>query len=134
MATTTRLTGKDLLVTFAGGTVSGDFTNFTVSQSADNVDVTAGAEAVHYYIPTRSDFTATLESFFDNATLTVWDTMSPTTAGTLIWAPEGTATGSDKFTCTRVIIIGRDQAHPFDGASTYTINFQGSAAITESIY
>ena len=134
MATTTRMTGKDLQVVFAGGRITGDFTRFSISETGDQEDLTAGSETVHYYIPKLSDWTGTLESFFNNATLTVWDSMAINAIGTMVWSPEGTATGSDKFTCTRVIVSGRDQTHPFDGSSVYTVNFQGSAAITESVY
>ena len=133
MAATTRMTGKDLQVTFAGGTITGDQTAFSVSQSEDLVDVTAGSDAVHYHIPTRSDWTATFETFFNGSTLTVWDTMAPGAVGTMTWHPNGTASGNDIFTCTRVIVSGRDQSHPFDGGSTYTVNFQGSAAITQTV-
>ncbi len=134
MTAANRITGMNLHVTFAAGTISGDFTSFGWDNPEDLVDLTAGADAVHYHVPTRSDFTATLDSFFDGSTLTVWDTMAPGAVGTLIVSPSGTAAGNDKLTCTRAIVSGRNATAPFDGGFVYTVSFQGSAAITETVW
>ena len=133
MATTDRITGKDLYASFDAVTLSGDFTSVTFNTEGDLADVTAGADTAHYYIPLgRTDGECTIESFY--AGTVTWQGVAVNTAGTLIIAPKGTAATSPKFTCTRAIVKSREMASPFDDGTTMSVTFQLSAAITETAY
>ena len=133
MATTDRITGKDLYVTFAGVVLSGDFTSVSFNTEGDLADVTAGADAAHYYVPLeRTDGEVTVESFY--AGTTMWQGVAVNAVGTLIIAPKGTASTSPKFTCTRAIVKTREMSLPFDDGVTMSATFQQSAAMTEGAY
>jgi len=133
MATTDRITGKDLYVSFAGVVLSGDFTSVTFNTEGDLVDVTAGADTSHYYVPLgRTDGEVTVESFY--AGTATWQGVAVNTAGTLIIAPKGTASGNPKFTCARAIVKSREMSVPFDDGVTMSVTFQQSAAMAESAY
>lgn len=134
MTAANRITGKDLYVSFQGTDVSGDFTSVSFEETEDTVDVTAGADLAHYYIPTRKDGTADLEAFYDGSTETVWDKIAVGASGTLIIAPSGTANGEAKYEWTRAIVTSRSLEIPFDDGVKVTATFQFSSAGTESAY
>ena len=51
MAAKNRIIGKDVAVSFQGTDIRPDFTSFTISSSADLIDVTAADEASRYISP-----------------------------------------------------------------------------------
>jgi len=133
MATTDRITGKDLYVTFAGTSLHGDFTSVTFNTEGDLVDVTAGADTSHYYVPLgRTDGECTVESFY--AGTATWQAVAVNTAGTLVIAPKGTASGNPKFQCARAIVKSREMTNPFDDATVMSVTFQLSGEMAESAY
>lgn len=133
MATTDRITGKDLYVAFNDTNIGGDFTSVTFSEEGDLVDVTAGADSSHYYVPLeRKDGECTVESFY--AGTAVWTALAVNTVGTLTIAPKGTATGSPKYEWSRAIVKSRELSQPFDDGVTMSVSFQFSSAMTASSY
>jgi len=134
MANTGRITGKDLYVTFGGTEISGDYTSVSVATDEDLVDVTAGADTYHYYLNTRQDGTIDFEAFYDGSTTTVWDAIAPGSAGTLIIAPKGTASGNPQWTWERVLVASRSIDIPFDDGVTVSASFQKSSEVSESSY
>jgi len=134
MANTGRIAGKDLYVSFGGVDVSGDFTTITVREEGDLVDVTAGADAYHYYITLRKDGTIDYRGFYDGATETVWDAIAVLTAGTLIIGPKGTTATYPKWTWNRAIVQSRGAELPFDNAVTVDASFQMSSTCTEGTW
>lgn len=134
MAASDRISGKDVYVSFAGTEIHGDYTSVGIREVGESVDVTAGADDVHFYVPIRKDGTIDFEAFFNASTLTVWDAIEPNSTGTLTIAPKGTAAGSPKIECSRAIVNGRDMNAAFDGDVRVTATFQMSAALTSSTY
>lgn len=133
MANTDRITGKDVYVTFAGTEISGDFTSVSFSEEGDMVDVTAGGETYHYYIPLdRTDGECTVEAFYGGSV--VFNALAVNTAGTLIIAPKGTAATNPRYTVTRAIVKERSKEMPFDDGVTLSVTFQFSSALTADSY
>lgn len=134
MAADTRVTGANLVCSFAGTDIEGDFTSVTVNEEGELIDVTAGDETARYFITTdRENHTVDYEAFFEGTT-TVWAALDPNAAGTLIVGPQGTASGNEKWTWTRALVQSRSREFPFDGAQTISVSFQCSSAKTEGTY
>ena len=128
MAQANRISGKDVYVTFCGTVLSGDLTSISPSESADTVDVTAGADAFHYYIALRKDGTIGFEAIYETTgTPAVFSSLDPMSAGTLIIGPRGTTSGYEKWTWSRAVVTSRDIELPFDGAVTLKAEFQMSS-------
>jgi len=134
MAAANRIVGKNVAVTFQGTDIRPDFTTFTVSGSADAIDVTAADDGSRYYVVGVKDATMSMDAFFDGSTDTVWDKVVEGAAGTLIVGPAGTASGKMKLTWNRVIVTSRDISIPFDGGVTLAVGFQASGTVAESAY
>jgi len=135
MANTGRIAGKDLYVSFGGTSLSADFTSVSISNEADLVDVTAGADTYHYFLSlSRVNGTVDYEGFYNGGTTTEWNAIAPNTAGTLIIAPKGTASGNPCWTCTRALVQNRNVDLPFDDGVTLTASFQLSATLAETTY
>ena len=134
MGAATRISGKDLTISFAGTYIEGDVTSVSVADEGELVDVTAGDETFHYFISlARRNATVDFGAFYEGTT-TIWDVIPPNTAGTLIIAPKGTASGNPKWTWDRALVQNRNIELPFDGAVTVTANFQTSALLAETTY
>ena len=137
MANTDRATGKDVYIAFGGTDISADFTSVSVSESGENVDLTAADDTYHYYASlNRTDGTIEFSGFYDSAAngSAVWTKLAPNTAGTLTVGPLGTAAGKPKREWARVLVASRDQEMPFDGGITVSASFQISAALSETTY
>ena len=137
MANTDRISGKDVYVSFAGTEISGDFTSVSFSEEEDLIDVTAGDDTYHYYLPlNRKDGECSIESFW--AGTATFQALAVGSAGTLLIGPRGTATGATpsnpKYTWDRVVVKTREVEHPFDNSVTYSVTFQFSSALAESAY
>lgn len=120
-----RLTGKNLYVEWAGTELSGSQRSFDVTENQETADVTAGADDYRSFSNTVKSISATMEIVMDEydsggsailALLTLGNT------GTLIWGPEGTATGSPKkgFVAR---LVDASQGLPFDDAYTLSLEF-----------
>ena len=132
MANSTRISGKDVVVSFNGTNIEGDVTSVSVSDEGELVDVTAGDETFHYFISlARRNATIDFEAFYEGTT-TIWDAVAPNLAGTLIIQPRGTAAALPKWTWDRALVSSRSIELPFDGASTISLAFQTSALVTEA--
>jgi hypothetical protein len=134
MTNTGRISGKDVFLTLAGVDLSPDFTKVSVKDEGNTIDLTAADDTFHYYINTLRDGSLDLELFYDGATTTVWAGIAPGTAGTLIVAPKGTATGSPKWTWTRALLKSRNIDMPFDDGITVKATIQFSSLVTEATY
>ena len=120
-------TGKDLFLswTSTSGTVTpaADYRSVTYTPSIDLIDTTAGSDAAKTYITgykdaqlsisllMQTDGTATTNAFIEGA------------VGTLIVAPEGTATGNEKLTIP-AISLGVKRNYPYNNLVELTIDLQ----------
>lgn len=126
---TNRYTGDGLYVTWKGQVLSGDYTSMEQSDSIDTVDITAGDERDRAHIATIRDAEITMDIF---ETVIAGGTalrreLYVGNSGTLIWAPEGTATGKPKYSCVATI-TAISRPIQFDGAVAQSITFQRNGA------
>lgn len=117
---------------YSGGTVtlSGDYTTFDVSRSIDLIDVTAGNDQDKNFIAGIKDGDASL-TFYDTTGTggsALLAALAEGTAGTLLYAPLGTATGKPKRGFP-AISKGCKEKYPYDKAVEISTDFQKSGAI-----
>lgn len=117
----------------AGGTVAllPNYTNFDFNTTGSQVDTTSGSATWDTHLPSRQNWDAALEMFFD-------DSASPNTGGTadlakfvanvtgvLVVAPLGTATGKPKYGGS--VTVGKhDKAMPFADPLGVKMTFKGN--------
>ena len=113
----------------ANGTISiqNQYTKFTTPWTVDLVDTSAGSVTAKQYLPTLTDATADYEGFSDGkgSPLGTSDLfqLEPGKAGTLVWAPFGTASGNPKGGGL-AYVKSCEQDYPFANAVTVKITFQ----------
>ena len=124
-------TGEALIVSFKGTTITTRFRSLKVSDEADMVDQSAGNDTNKGYLPRLLDGDAQLE-VLDVAGGTAATDVSilcvPGASGTLIWQPEGTATGKPKHTVATALVKTQEVEYPYDDVAKLTISFQFGAA------
>lgn len=119
----------------ASGTISiqNQYTKFTVPWKVDKVDTSSGSVTSKTYLPTLKDATADYEGFNNGAASPLGTAdlkrMEPGKAGTLIWAPFGTNSGSPKGGGYGFWETG-DVDYPFANAVTVKLAFQFSGDLT----
>lgn len=123
----TRQTGKNMWAQFitSGGTaqLNGDQQNFSVDISLDKIDASAGSDDFHSYLAGLKDFSATLEKISQGSGGTATDSkLVEGTTGTLLWAPEGTATGKPKWGIV-ALVTKYSTVHPFNDVVKDTVEF-----------
>lgn len=118
MAYADRFTGRDLVIEWTPsggslGTVSGDYTNFSMDRKADTVDVTAGSTQDREFLTTLRSLDWSLSVF--GGLDTVWVNMQEGQAGLLAVYPKGKGTGKP-VRSFNAIITSFTETTPFDGA------------------
>lgn len=131
-----KFTGKDLYVEFAGQEITADFTEFSEDEEVATVDASAGADVARTYLTTLEDGTATLAlkaKTDGTATTDPWQLLDKGATGTLIWAPEGTATGKSKHSVNS-IVTNRNRAYPYADLAMMNFSFQFSGVVSDTVY
>lgn len=129
-------TGNDLYLSFKGTAIHADFREFSASEEIDLVDASAGADVAKTYLTALEDGTASLtllDQTGGTAATAMWQLMDKGTSGTLIWAPEGTATGKPKHTVV-AIVSSRERKVPYDDVVELTFEFQFSGVVADAVY
>lgn len=118
MAAADRIVGTAVEIKFtpSGGTqtdIHPDYTTFSINESTDTVDVTAGNETSRYHKATIGDADFSLSMFFANQTY--FTDLAPQTEGLLEIFPEGDSVG-EAYASMNVLLLTRNTSLPFDGA------------------
>ena len=121
--------GKEGVVK-AGGSGVGELTGFTLETTADVVEDTQLSDATKSFVAGRTSFSGTLEMSYDE-TDSPQQTLTAGTTIAFILAPEGNASGDEKFTGTG-IVTGMSVSIPLDGITTRSVTFQGTGALTRA--
>ena len=131
--------GTQLYVRFEalGGTatLTGDQRTFDVSRGAVLADSTAGSDAATKETEIREDNSFTWNGLADSDSsgTTLWQTyLACGVEGTLIWGPNGTASGY-KGTC-EVIVRSSGASHPYDGMTEWNAEFGGQTVISDTTW
>jgi len=131
-----RYTGHDLAIcwSYTGGSVwlEEDFRSLDTTESVTDANSTAGNDTYAGHLPTYTDASASLEMVGTTGSGTIhWAKVAPTTVGTLVWYPEGTATTKPKHTAA-AYISKRDKSYPYADVVTVSLGFQFNGAIADA--
>lgn len=127
-----RLTGKDLYVAWidAQGTAAlqADFKVFEYDNEIDSADLSAGSDSNRVWGETLGDLSFNLEMMYNSdnvgtAAAALYGRIAAGNSGTLVWGPEGTASGKPKGSCY-VFVSKHSHAQPFDDGVTRSIEFK----------
>ena len=108
----TRYSGRDLYVSF-GGTSLAPIRSIDVNDEANEIDGSAAADTRGVYIAGLVSGDWSAELMDDDTNNTVYTAVAPQTTGTLIVAPQGTATGKKKITYNDVVALKRGRTVPY---------------------
>lgn len=133
MAVANRYTGKNLFLQWidASGTVNfaGDQKSFEWDWEADTEDMAAGSDDYHYAYGTLLNIKAKLEIMETGSSGTsVAARLEPLDEGTLIWGPQGSATGKPKWGAA-LLVKKNSPKYPFDKAVVRSIDFEAKGGL-----
>jgi predicted secreted protein len=120
-----------MVVTLGGTDLSGQGRSLEVSQSVEEIDVTTYGSPGREFIVTLPERSASLEVLDDATSATIRDKTKPGSGGTLVWFPQGTASGKPKFTCGTTWVTEQNLSYPYDDAVTASVSLRLSGAVTE---
>lgn len=95
-----RKTGADYYIAFKGVDITPRYRRFDPGLREETADVTAGGDQVRLYAPTLRVVNPRLTGIYDSGTAIGTAILAALTEGgegTLLWGPEGTATGRPKW-------------------------------------
>jgi len=121
---------------YSGGTVSlrADFRTFNWSPTLNWIDATAGQDTYEVLLAsygTGADITCTLVAQASDSTVLV--SLDRETAGTLLFSPEGTASGRYKYTIPATS-AGPQWSTPFDDVTEITANWRQTSVETRTTW
>lgn len=132
MAIANRLVGDALQIVWqTGGSVvriDGDQTTFDVTWSSQSADLTAAVDAGVEEKPTIVELSYSLTSFYDSAQGTAWLNVVPGLEGTLLFGPQGTASGLPKGG-SRAFVTSKSPSIPFNDGVVQTVEFRGQGTM-----
>jgi hypothetical protein len=114
-------------LTAAGGTVDifTESRTFEVSEQAQRVDVTVRGDTAKAFIADAPEITISmggLDTIAGSAAVPAWDTLAVGEAGTVEWAPEGTAGGARKRSLP-VILQNKNYSSPYEQMAEWGLEF-----------
>jgi len=121
--------GSEGVIKVGANTVA-EVRSYSLEESADVVEKTAMGDSSRSYLSTLTQFTASVEVFFDE-TDTAQTALSAGSTVTLEVYPEGTSTG-DTYYNGSAIVTGFTKSASFDGLVEASITLQGSGGLTTS--
>ena len=132
MSSTSKYTGKDMVVKYGTLSVAGQGRQLEVSQSANEIDVTTYGSTDQEFIAGLVDRSATLEVLDDSASSAVRIAFKPGTSNSLTWFPLGTGSGNPKFSVGTAVVTEQNLSYPYDDAVLFEVTMRLSGAVTES--
>ena len=120
---------------WSGGTTSlaGDYRTCSWNPSVDYVDSSAGSDTYKGRLTALKDATAAVTLVAQTAGTALNAALAPGAAGTLIIAPEGTASGKRKITFP-CYSDGATYEHPYADIVAISVGFTGNGAHTDGAY
>lgn len=129
-----KYSGKDMYISFGGVSVAGYGRSLEVNQSAADIDVTTYGSQDQEFIAGVVGRSATLSVLDDDASPTVRNKFGPGSTGTLIWAPQGTASGKPKRTVGTAVVTEANESYPYDDAVVIEVTMRLSGSVTEGTW
>jgi len=136
MAATSRYVGDQLRVVFETGGASydldGDQTQFEATWNTQLADVTAAVDGGIEEKATQQEIGYTLTTFHIGSSTALWAFITPGVEGTLLYGPQGTATG-DPRGGSRAIVSAKPLSVPFNEGVTRQIEFRGQGTMIHDV-
>ena len=133
----TEYTGKDMYFSWINpaGTVefSADFRTVALSPTVDYVETQAGSDADKTRLARMKDRSVSYEGLGQADGTALEDALIEGTKGTIIFGPEGTASGNRRHTIP-VYSDGPNYTYPYADVVTLSVKFTGNGAHTRDVY
>ena len=118
-------------VVLIGTDVMAEVISFSVDETADTIEDTVMGDTSKTYKASFTDFTATVETYFDD-TDTAQQAVTAGDTVTLNLQMEGNTTSDHKLTGS-AIVTSRSIGVTSDGINTATYSLQGTGGLTETV-
>ena len=105
--------------------------SYSIEESADTLEDTSMGDSARTYKPSLTNFSGSLEVFWDETDTSGQGALSIGSEVTLNVYPEGDASG-DTYYSGSAIVTGVSRTGSFDGLVEASISVQGNGALTES--
>jgi len=105
--------------------------SYSIEESADTLEDTSMGDSARTYKPSLTNFSGSLEVFWDETDTSGQGALSIGSEVTLNVYPEGDASG-DTYYSGSAIVTGVSRTASFDGLVEASISVQGNGALTES--
>jgi predicted secreted protein len=111
--------------------ISGQGRNLEISQQADDIDVTSYGSTDKEFITGFTDRSGTLEVLDDDSATAVRTALTPGSANSLTWYPQGTTSGKPKRSVGTAIITEANEQYPYDDAVLLNVTMRINGKPTE---
>ena len=105
--------------------------SYSIEESADTLEDTSMGDSARTYKPSLTNFSGSLEVFWDETDTSGQGALSIGSEVTLNVYPEGDASG-DTYYSGSAIVTGVSRTASFDGLVEASISVQGNGALTAS--
>jgi predicted secreted protein len=126
-----KYTGKAMRIFFGTLDISGQGRNLEISQQADDIDVTSYGSTDKEFITGFTDRSGTLEVLDDDSATAVRTALTPGSANSLTWYPQGTTSGKPKRSVGTAIITEANEQYPYDDAVLLNVTMRINGKPTE---
>lgn len=128
-----RYSGRDLYVSFNGVALS-PIRSVELNDEAAEIDATASQDTRGQFLAGIINGDWSVECLDDDTTNTTYNGLAPQTTGTLIVAPQGTASGKKKITYDSAVALTRGRSTPYGDVVMLTGGGRLNSAPTLATY
>jgi predicted secreted protein len=114
-----------------GSNAVAEIKSYSIEESADTLEDTSMGDSARTYKPSLSNFSGSLDVFWDETDTNGQGALSIGSEVTLNVYPEGDTTGDTYYTGS-AIVTGVSRSASFDGLVEASISVQGNGALTTS--
>jgi len=114
-----------------GSNAVAEIRSYSIEESADTLEDTSMGDSARTYKPSLTNFSGSLEVFWDETDTSGQGALSIGSEVTLNVYPEGDASG-DTYYSGSAIVTGVSRTGSFDGLVEASISVQGNGALTAS--
>ena len=114
-----------------GSNAVAEIKSYSIEESADTLEDTSMGDSARTYKPSLSNFSGSLDVFWDETVTNGQGALSIGSEVTLNVYPEGDTTGDTYYTGS-AIVTGVSRSASFDGLVEASISVQGNGALTSS--
>jgi len=114
-----------------GSNAVAEIRSYSIEESADTLEDTSMGDSARTYKPSLTNFSGSLEVFWDETDTSGQGALSIGSEVTLNVYPEGDTAG-DIYYSGSAIVTGVSRTGSFDGLVEASISVQGNGALTES--